>query len=143
MILPFILWFSGYLLGFWFAPVIAFGGMILIYVFLLIFFVAIPAWFASVLFILLGVSGVAFAPSVFVDLSTSSRYIMMGIGIFLFCFGHYFTLKRNISVTPIIHTLTSLGLLAVNRPGADPVWAILTVSLLAGATVGVSFYAYK
>ena len=108
MTLPIILWFSGYLLDFWYAPVIAFGGMIVIYAFLFLIFVAIPTWFSSVLFVLFGLAGLVFAPDIFLDLPMSSRYVMMGIGIFLFSFGHYFTLKRNISVTPVIHTLTSL-----------------------------------
>lgn len=66
----------------------------------------------------------------------------MAIGVFLFAFGHYFTLKRNIAGTPVIHTLSSFALLVFNRPGADPVWAIFTIGVLALATMGISFYAY-
>jgi bacteriorhodopsin len=110
--------------------VIAFGGMILLYAVLLMIFTVIPSWFSSVLFILFGVTGVFFTPGLFADISLTSRYLLMAIGVFLFAFGHYFTLKRNIAITPIIHTLSSLGLLALNRPGTTPLWAILAVSLL-------------
>lgn len=141
--LPLVLWVAWYITGFWFTPVIAFGGMILLYAVLLMIFTVIPSWFSSILFVLFGVAGVFFTPWLFVDISLTSRYLLMAIGVFLFAFGHYFTLKRNISVTPIIHTLTSLGLLALNRPGAAPFWAILAVSLLTLATIGISFYAYN
>ncbi len=141
--MPLILWFAWFITGFWFAPVVAFGGMIVLYAGLFMIFTVIPAWFSSLLFVLFGFAGVFFAPGLFVNISLTSRYLLMAIGVFLFAFGHYFTLKRNISVTPIIHTLTSLGLLALNRPGASPLWAILAVSLLTWATVGISFYAYN
>lgn len=141
--LPLVLWVAWYITGFWFAPVIAFGGMILLYAVLLMIFTVIPTWFSSLIFIVLGISGVFFAPGVFANISLHSRYLLMAIGIFLFAFGHYFTIKRDISFTPIVHTLTSLGLLALNRPGAAPFWAIMAVSLLTLATIGISFYSYN
>jgi predicted membrane channel-forming protein YqfA (hemolysin III family) len=82
--------------------------MILLYAALFMIFTVIPAWFSSLLFVLFGVAGVLFTPGLFADMSLSSRYLLMAIGVFLFAFGHYFTLKKNVSVTPIIHTLTSL-----------------------------------
>lgn len=82
--------------------------MILLYAGLFMIFTVIPTWFSSILFVLFGFAGVFFAPGLFVNISLTSRYLLMAIGTFLFAFGHYFTLKRNIAVTPIIHTLTSL-----------------------------------
>gem|GEM_PF-1830011 len=82
--------------------------MIMLYAVLFMLFTAIPTWFSSMLFVLFGVAGVFFTPGLFDDISLTSRYLLMAIGVFLFAFGHYFTLKRNISTTPIIHTLSSL-----------------------------------
>jgi hypothetical protein len=116
LILPIIIWILGYLTGFWFSPVLVFGGMIFFYAVILMTFEMIPVLFSSLIFIFFGVIGMFFAPSIFQELTVGSRYLLMGIGGFLFVFGHYFSLKKNISQLPLIHTLTSLGLLVMNRP---------------------------
>lgn len=56
------MWIVGYAVGFWFAPVIAFGGMIVLYAVICLLFTALPTAFTSTLFILLGLAGLFFAP---------------------------------------------------------------------------------
>lgn len=119
---PLIFWVVGFFTGFWFDSVISFGFIVMLYAGLFTLFSVVPVWLSSVLFALLGCAGALFFPDLSLDMS--SKYILVFIGIFLFIFGHYFTLKKNISITPIVHTLTSLSLIALNRPGMNPFWTI-------------------
>ena len=66
---------------------VAFGGLIILYAFLLIGISMIPTWCASVLFVFLGLAGYLFAPEILgANLTPGSRYLLMGVGVFLFSF---------------------------------------------------------
>jgi hypothetical protein len=73
--------------GFWLYPVVAFGGLMIIYAFLMLGISMIPTWCSSVLFVFLGLAGYLFAPEILgSNLTTGSRYLLMGVGVFLFGF---------------------------------------------------------
>jgi hypothetical protein len=78
-LLPLLLWVVGYFTGFWFAPVVAFGCMIIFYAVFFLIFTIIPTWFSSILFVVFGVAGILFTPGVFADISLTSRYLLMAI----------------------------------------------------------------